>query len=386
MSDERVEPRAPGVTPRAKEKKRVVCVDDERHVVEAIALHLHRRYDVTTFTDPREALEALTGPRGPHAIISDHRMPGMTGVEFLSEARRRAPNVARILLTGYSDFNAAISAVNDAGVHRFLMKPCPPDELHRALEASLAAVAEQARADAADLEKLNRLATLGSMAGQIGHEIGNLVAALEGSIEGVRDRMIDPSTAADELGLLEEVRLRLSNHAGHLKHLARPKSVKLEAIDARQLVRRAVELIEATGVVKSARLTLEVGEEPLPLIIDRLAVEGVIINLLKNAGEALHERALSEDPTSPWRAKIAVRVVAAPERAIVTVEDNGPGIPPEALERLFQAFYTTKAEGKGTGLGLTIVKQTIERTGGRIDVASEPGVFTRFTVELPLVP
>src|SRR4051812_13180616 len=93
-------------------RPRVVCVDDEPHVVGGLALHLRRRYDVELATSGQAALELLG--RGPEAavVISDMRMPGMNGAEFLARASAAHPNTTRILLTGYAEIEAAISAIN----------------------------------------------------------------------------------------------------------------------------------------------------------------------------------------------------------------------------------------------------------------------------------
>lgn len=105
-------------------RPRVLCVDDERMVTEALTLHLQRAYEVTAAESGSAGLQAIE--RGPPfaVVLSDMRMPGMSGAEFLAEVRARAPRTARILLTGHSDMQAAIAAVNQGGIFRFLAKPC----------------------------------------------------------------------------------------------------------------------------------------------------------------------------------------------------------------------------------------------------------------------
>lgn len=114
----------------------VLCVDDEPQVLEGLKLHLHRRYEVLTATNAREALAILGSVEYPAVIISDMRMPGMDGAMFLAQARRVAPNSVRIMLTGQANLQSAIAAVNDGQIFRFLLKPCPPNTLLTAVDAA----------------------------------------------------------------------------------------------------------------------------------------------------------------------------------------------------------------------------------------------------------
>ena len=119
------------------EKPRILCLDDEKNVLEGLARTLRTLYQVETATEGRQALEILRiGP--PFAVVvSDLRMPQISGIDFLASARTIAPDTTRILLTGYGDMEAAIAAVNEGHIFRFLTKPCPTDVLVKALASSV---------------------------------------------------------------------------------------------------------------------------------------------------------------------------------------------------------------------------------------------------------
>lgn len=120
-------------------RPRILCVDDEEFVLDALRDTLRRAFEVHTAAGASAALAMLRkDPEGYAVILSDMRMPGMYGSEFLREARTVAPNAVRMLLTGYADVDSAIRAVNDAQLFRFLTKPCEPDQLVRACIAALA--------------------------------------------------------------------------------------------------------------------------------------------------------------------------------------------------------------------------------------------------------
>lgn len=115
----------------------ILCVDDEPHVLSSLSLLLRRHYEVLTAGSGMAGLETLAARPDVAVIVSDMRMPGMDGAAFLSEARQRLPDAPRLLLTGYADIDAAIVAVNDGHIFRFLLKPCPPATLLSALASAV---------------------------------------------------------------------------------------------------------------------------------------------------------------------------------------------------------------------------------------------------------
>jgi response regulator RpfG family c-di-GMP phosphodiesterase len=120
-----------------KSKPRVLCVDDEPNVLEGLGLHLRRKYELLTAPNGQVALELLEREKSIAVIMSDMRMPGMNGAEFLARARQASPDSVRMLLTGQSELQATIAAVNEGQIFRFLTKPCPPPQLLAAFEAAV---------------------------------------------------------------------------------------------------------------------------------------------------------------------------------------------------------------------------------------------------------
>ena len=119
------------------DQPRVLCVDDEARVVEGLVLHLRKDYEVHTALGGEEALKALKKMGDTAVIVSDMRMPGMDGAMLLRQVLVLFPDTTRILLTGEPGRDAAITAVNNAQIFRFLAKPCPPDQLRTAVEAGV---------------------------------------------------------------------------------------------------------------------------------------------------------------------------------------------------------------------------------------------------------
>ncbi|HEU4628101.1 MAG TPA: response regulator, partial [Gemmatimonadaceae bacterium] len=134
------------------DRPRILCVDDEPRVLQALGRTLRRHFDVVAADGPARALELLAHD-GPFAVIvSDLHMPVMDGVALLAAAHTHVPDAVRVLLTGHADLEAAIDAVNDGHVFQFLRKPCPPDTLVRTLRAAV----EQHRLVTAERELLEQ--------------------------------------------------------------------------------------------------------------------------------------------------------------------------------------------------------------------------------------
>jgi CheY-like chemotaxis protein len=117
--------------------RRILCVDDEENILKAMERTLRGEFEIETAPAASRALEKLA-TEGPFAVVvSDLRMPGMDGIEFLTEVRKRYPDTVRLILSGNADLTAAISAVNDGNIFQFLTKPCIPETLRSALMGAL---------------------------------------------------------------------------------------------------------------------------------------------------------------------------------------------------------------------------------------------------------
>ena len=116
---------------------KVLLVDDERNILEAFKRQLRKQFAVDTALGGNEGLEIIAS-QGPYAVIvSDMKMPGMDGIQFLKEVRQRTPNSVRVMLTGHADLQTAMSAVNEGHIFRFLTKPCPSEWLSNTIQAGI---------------------------------------------------------------------------------------------------------------------------------------------------------------------------------------------------------------------------------------------------------
>jgi C4-dicarboxylate-specific signal transduction histidine kinase len=368
----------------------VLCVDDEPNLLAGLEHTLRRRFRVTTAPGGAEGLRLLDRPRAFDVIVSDYRMPGMDGAEFLRRSRETAPEAVRVLLTGHASLEGAIAAVNEGHVFRFLMKPCPPEVLVGAVEAAAAegrAVAAERQglkesiADlSGELKEASRLATVGRLASSFGHEINNMVTVLDGTIAGLRDTdergvPIDP----EDMAALAHVRRHLLSHGRNLMRLGKPAPAAGGSADLGRCVADAVSMLRDTGPLRRPEVVLELPREPVRVVLGETPLEQILLNLIKNASDAVRGVA-----GRPAQIRVAVAVDAASGMASCTVEDNGTGIPPESMERIFEPFHTTKEPGSGTGLGLFVVRHIVESSGGKVAATSQMGAGSSFTFSLPI--
>jgi signal transduction histidine kinase len=372
---------------------RVLCVDDEPNVLAGLSATLRRRFEVVTADCGAEGLKRLL-EEGPFAcIISDYQMPGMTGSEFLGQARVLVPDAMRILLTGQAGVDGAMAAVNDGAIFRFLLKPCPPADVIRAIEEAI----EKAREGALDramsdrklltlgghLVRAERNASRGALTASVAREVVAAAAGLRAEIDALR-KEIDAKgvPSAERLEVLARADEELAARGKALEVLTRPieRAARNDpaASDARRAVRETVAAFRAAGIVDPAtRIRIDVPDETAAVILDPGELDQIVTNLLANAIDAL-KKVRQSTPV------IQIRVARTRSNIITfLVTDTGCGIAPSRLPLVFEPYYTTKPPESGGGLGLFAVNEIVRRAGGTIDVASEEGVGTTVTVNLP---
>jgi DNA-binding NtrC family response regulator len=135
---------------------RILFVDDEERILRSLAMQFRRHYEVLVETDPHKGLQRLREER-IDILVSDQRMPQMTGAELLAQAQEIAPDTLRILLTGYSDLDAAVDALNSGGIFRYLTKPWDPQEMAFTLRQAAEIALRQAPVEPIDTKAISRV-------------------------------------------------------------------------------------------------------------------------------------------------------------------------------------------------------------------------------------
>jgi signal transduction histidine kinase len=372
----------------------ILYVDDDRANLKVLAAMCADEFEVVTAPGGTEALEILRG-REIAVLLVDQRMPHMTGVELLEVAAREAPDAVRILITAYADLSAAIDAINRGQVGRYLRKPWEPDDLKATLREALDtyALKRRLREQERRLIETERVYGLGVIAGGLAHELRTPLTVVSGALDmalkDARDLAqrlevtVGPGTPETSLAHeLVEWMTSARNSAGRLGEIV----AGVDLGQRRTKGRRQADLAEvvrltAAGAQGELRrhgsLVLDLQTVP-PVAGSTTALGQVTLNLLANAIEAISGSRCDHHV-------VTVRLGQEGGRVRLDVEDSGPGMEPQVLDRIFDPFFTTKEEG-GTGLGLAISKRIVEEIGGTISVDSVLGRGTCFTVRLPVAP
>jgi signal transduction histidine kinase len=226
------------------------------------------------------------------------------------------------------------------------------------------------------LVQTEKLATIGTLASGVAHEINNPLGAILTNAQLLRLEVEDPEHL-DSLAMIEEGARRCKDIVEALLKYSRLAKNSHEQVNLRTIAEEVLVVFERQ--LQKAEIRLIADFESVPIILgDAKEIKQVVSNLILNALDALQEK------HGLTGGRLAVRIVRALSGLRLIVEDDGIGIDPEVEKRIFDPFYTTKTIGTGTGLGLSVCQRIIERHGGQITVQSTPGDGTTFTVELPV--
>ncbi|GAB4514775.1 MAG: sensor histidine kinase [Roseibium sp.] len=226
------------------------------------------------------------------------------------------------------------------------------------------------------LARSNRLAAVGEMSAAVVHELSQPLAALRMFVAGTRKFLEkgDTATAAENLDEIDSLQMRMALLTQELKRFARPGESRIEKIDLRDSVREAEKLVRSRFAETGVSLELDLPEAPLPVETAPLRVEQILVNLLRNGADA----AAGED-----RAKVTLRAAGTADQVVLSISDNGPGIPDDLRERIFDPFFSTKASSGGMGLGLAISIRLAEDLGGNLSVGANTPKGAVFELRLP---
>jgi signal transduction histidine kinase len=381
---------------------RILLIDDEQDILDVVGLALKDAgYHVSTAPHGQAGL-AVCADDPPHIVITDIRMPGISGIEVLARIKERHPPIEVIVATAFAEMDLAVQALQlDAS--DFITKPIAAEALLVAVERAkqrytsrkklqdytayleagwaetsqeLQQVAHQAR-----ILHQDKMMSLGRLAASVAHEINNPLSGVLNYIRLMRRVVAGEAPGPKEtdrfksyLEIVEKEVQRCARIVSNLLTFARKSEVIFKPVDIRELVDQCL-------VLSGHRLQLGNIEtrfdavEPLPPIQgDANQLQQCLINLVFNAIDAMPDGGLLE---------ITARASEDRSAVVITVTDNGCGIAPEHLPHIFDPFFTTKKEGQGTGLGLSTTYGIIEKHKGTIDVQSRPGQGAAFTIKLP---
>lgn len=377
---------------------RVLIVDDEAENLIVIEALLEDDFDVFTAESGAEALEILAMQREAgepvDLVVSDQRMPGMTGVELLTAVARESPSCVRMVLTAYSDVDPIVTAVNRGSVYRFLLKPWDRDELTQAIRDGLQfksrqdalenAVSmlidrqERGQKVLADLRRTQdqfvaaeRLSTLGRLTAGITHDIRNQLSALLFMVDLVQSETSSPA-AVESAQRAYDTLQSLQILIGDVNAFAQRKHIEVHRspVETRRFVEETIALFALDKLGSGVKLEVDIPPETASLRVDGNRLRQAVMALLRNAAQAA-----GPDAT------IQLRCGLSDGETFLEVVDQGPGMDAATLAVARKPFFSA-FDPPGLGMGLGIAELVADAHGGRLTLESSPGRGTRARVWL----
>jgi signal transduction histidine kinase len=243
-------------------------------------------------------------------------------------------------------------------------------ELNEALEAKVQERTQQLLAAQDELVRNEKLAVLGQIAGSVGHELRNPLYVMSNAVFFLQTVLVDADeTTKEYLNIIKEEIASSDRIVSDLLDSVRTKPPRPERVEVRELLEKT---LGKCAVPSTVTVTLAIPETVAPLLVDPQQIHQVFRNLISNAVDAMPEGGALE---------ISAVENGQDKTVTISVRDNGAGIAPEVMEKLFQPLFTTKA--RGIGLGLVVVKNLVQANGGNVVVQSEAGKGTLFLITLP---
>lgn len=376
----------------SKEEWKIVLIDDEPDIRQVVSLVLEDVGFTVKTCDNGQAGVDLCEVFLPQIVITDIRMPGMDGIAVLEHLKNRFPDIEVIVITAFGELELAIRALQlDAS--DFITKPISERAINLALKRAMerytsrktlkeyAKFLEKENINQAKLMHRDKLTSLGRLSASVVHEINNPMAGILNyarlMIRMLKSGDLDADTRKKfiaHLELVESEAQRISTIVSSLLTFSRKTDFTITDVSMDELVERSVVLarhrLELSGIDLDVRM-----ERGIPSFKgDFNALQQCIINLVFNGIDSM-----------PQGGHLEIIASSKEQTGFVSLEikDSGSGIDPGALEQIYEPFFTTKNEGHGVGLGLSIVFGIMERHGGSVDVQSTPGRGSSFVLRIP---
>ncbi len=380
------------------QRPKVLVADDEPDMLRYLKSELVNEYEVIEAADGRQAL-ALAAQFQPDIVLCDMMMPEMDGIQVCKEMRAQSvtQSIPVLLLTARADEDTKLTALSH-GASDFLAKPFSVTELHvrlrnligsyqmqrklarqnKILEATL----EQLKETETQLVQTEKMASLGRMSAGIIHEINNPLNYAKTGLFTLRKQSKhipaeELEDFADVLKDIEDGVDRVKDIVSDLRTFTHPREDRMTELEIGKPVAAALRFL--SGEWKD-KVEVHQNFNPHQVVMgNESTLLQVLTNLVQNALDAVKSRGERDDAPGIW---ITDELRQHTYRLVI--RDNGQGIPDHVISKIFDPLFTTKDVGQGMGLGLSICYRIMQQHDGRINVRSEAGKFTEFTLEFPL--
>jgi two-component system probable response regulator PhcQ len=391
----------PGATMEAQyDYKRfaILYVDDEEKSLKSFARAFSDEFRIFTAVNAQDAVKLLAEQKGEIAVLmTDQRMPGEKGTWLLERAREMSPETLRILVTAYTEFKDAVDAINDGGIYHYVNKPWDPVQLEGILKRAMEFYLTQRERDQLMKEKMealrklmvaDRLVSLGMLAAGLSHHIRNALTTVKTFLDLAPSMMEGEKADANVVRHQEfwgdyhkSVLGQVDKINNLLKDLwaasEKPDTQLGDQVNLQTVVAEAITGLEPALAAKSLRIENQIPADLPSLTADRTKLHRLFELILKE-----------EIANLPAGAQVSftAEVAREPSEICLRIKDNGPGLPADALQFLFDPFMVRTDSPSEYGIHLMACFFIVHHHGGRIEATSQPGQGTLFAIHLPINP
>ena len=356
------------------EKIRVLYVDDEEQNLISFRANFRKQYDVFTAISADEALDLLSKNVIP-IIISDQKMPHTSGVEFLEKTVTLYPDCIRLLITAQSDIEIVIEAINRGQISKYIQKPWDWDKLSIAIDNCVTVYTSQIelKLKNAELQKAND--ELNKFVYSVSHDLRAPLTSIMGVIN-LTKLLPELKVGEEYFKMIEGRVLKLDDFIK--KIIDYYKNARAETVNERIEFDVFINSIWETFRNQNPSIIFKLNvNDNIEFIGDAFRLKIILENLVSNAIKY-------QNPSSEIK-KIDVVVKTNADDLHIVISDNGIGINNKFLDNIFDLFFRTEdaLNAEGTGIGLYLVKETLSKIGGRIEVESQLMKGTSFHVVIP---
>ncbi len=376
-------------------RQKVLVIDDEIGPRESLRFLLKDEFEIVCVDNVDKGV-ALARTDPPDLIILDIRMPGKNGIEGLRELRRQDEICSIVMLTGFGALETAQQALR-LGATDYLNKPFDTKDMREVVRRYTRRTSIERRRQKMlkelhdmntrlmeDLAQKDALAQVGRASAEFAHDLRNPLMIVTGyvqllsmELEKLKDTPgVEAGAVTNYLGVIESNVRRCGEMANDWQQMGKSDMMSFEKLPLSLLLADMRLCVEPLAGTMGVTVEFHGNHANRELNGSRPQLIRALYNIVANAVDAVR--------APEGHVRIDYRVLGATFELVVA--DNGCGMAPDVLKRMFEPYYTTKEPGKGTGLGTVIAQRIVDEHGGAIDVQSAPGRGTQVSVMLPLLP
>lgn len=354
-------------------KINVLYIDDEDNNLSSFKASLRRDFIIHTALDAEEGLK-MAQEIEFEVVIADQRMPGMTGVEFFEKLVVVNPRPIRILLTGYSDIVSVIDAINRGEVYRFIDKPWNLEQIKNAI-FNAAEIYDARRELKVKNDRLQKLhSEMNQFVYSLSHELRGPLMSISGISKLAKMETLEPSIL-EYFEMIDSATLKLDDFIYKMLDFYRSTKIenKIELIDFKLIFDHQMAEYRKKWNMNDVEFSIDIRQD-FDFHSDEAKIRVILNNLVGNAYKFQKESGSK---------KIKITITTSKGKAEITVVDNGIGIEEKHQKDVFNLFHRATQRNVGSGLGLYMVKESVEQMNGTVILKSEQGSGTSVQVILP---